>query len=212
MTAPLVLYDAALRRAARGVAAPLRLVDGAGRSVHVVDAARYTELRPGDESIMDSCSGPTLDLGCGPGRLTAALVARGTHALGVDVSATAVRTTRLRGAPAMRRDVFAPLPAEGRWEHVLLVDGNIGIGGDPVRLLARAASLAAPDGDVLVECEPPGAHTWRGRLALATGHRISAAFPWAFLAIADIAAVASVAGLRPTRTWTEAGRWFARLN
>ena len=32
----------------------------------------------------------------------------------------------------LRRDLFAPLPGEGRWHHVLLADGNIGIGGDPV--------------------------------------------------------------------------------
>jgi SAM-dependent methyltransferase len=143
LSAPLVLYDAALRRAARGAGSTLRLIDPAGRAVRAVDTSRYTGLNRGDESIMDSCRGPALDLGCGPGRLTAGLVARGSGALGVDVSAAAVRATRRRGAPAVRRDLFGPLPAEGLWRHALLVDGNIGIGGDPVRLLTRCAALLA---------------------------------------------------------------------
>ena len=35
--------------------------------------------------------------------------------------------------------MFEPLPGEGRWGTVLLLDGNVGIGGDPVALLERAA-------------------------------------------------------------------------
>jgi SAM-dependent methyltransferase len=211
VTAPLVLYDAALRRAARGAEAVLRLVDRTGRAVQELDAHRYTAQRPGDGSIVDGCVGPTLDLGCGPGRLAAALTARGTGALGVDISATAVRAARRRGAPAVRADLFGPLPGEGTWRHVLLADGNIGIGGDPVRLLARCAALRGPDGDVLVECEPPGARSWHGPVALVNGSRISTPFPWAYVSVADLGTVAAAAGLSPARIWTEAGRWFARL-
>ena len=40
------------------------------------------------------------------------------------------------GGPALRRSVFDPLPGEGRWGTALLLDGNIGIGGDPRALLA----------------------------------------------------------------------------
>ena len=43
-----------------------------------------------------------------------------------------------RGGAALRRDVFAPLPGEGRWYTALLADGNVGIGGDPVALLQPA--------------------------------------------------------------------------
>ena len=65
--------------------------------------------------------------------------------------------TRRRGGVALRRDVFDPLPGEGRWSHVLLVDGNIGIGGDPGVLLRRCAGLLRRGGTVLVEVDPPGA-------------------------------------------------------
>jgi SAM-dependent methyltransferase len=212
VTAPLVMYDAALRRATRGAEAVLRLVDLTGRAVQVLDARRYTGERPGDRSIVDGCVGPVLDLGCGPGRLAARLAARGTGALGVDISATAVRTARRHGAPAVRADLFGPLPQEGTWRHVLLADGNIGIGGDPVRLLERCAALRSPDGDVLVECEPPGARSWQGQVALASGRRISTPFPWAYVTVTDIEAVAGAAGLTVSRIWTEAGRWFVRLH
>ena len=37
----------------------------------------------------------------------------------------------------VRRDLFGALPGEGTWSHVLLADGNIGIGGDPVTLLSH---------------------------------------------------------------------------
>src|SRR6476469_10226998 len=83
-----------------------------------------------DHAMVALCAGPTIDLGCGPGRLVAHLVQRGVPALGVDQSATAVALARRSGAPVLRRDVFDPLPGTGRWHTVLLADGNVGLGGD----------------------------------------------------------------------------------
>ena len=51
----------------------------------------------------------------------------------------------------LQRSVFDRLPGERRWGTVLLLDGNIGIGGDPVRLLRRCADLVRPRGQVLAE-------------------------------------------------------------
>ena len=68
----------------------------------------------------------------------------------------------------LRRDVFARVPGEGRWSHVLLADGNIGIGGDPLRLLERAAGLLAAGGTVLVETDPEAARHWRGSVRVRT--------------------------------------------
>jgi SAM-dependent methyltransferase len=213
MTAPLGLFGSALRQAARGGATVLQLVAEDGGSVRHVDAADWLrDLRPGDESLLERCLGSTLDVGCGPGRLSAALANRGRTVLGVDVSAEAVRQARERGAPAMRGDVFAPLPSEGRWHRVLLADGNIGIGGDPRALLARCASLMDPDGQMLVELDPPGDRTWRGPARLHYGGRRSAPFPWAGVATDAITSLARRAGLRVTDVWTEGQRWFARLS
>ncbi|MDG6105822.1 class I SAM-dependent methyltransferase [Dactylosporangium aurantiacum] len=212
MTAPAVVYGAALRRAARGEPARLRLVDRHGTDVRPVDPVAWCEgLLPGDDTLLERCPGATLDLGCGPGRLTRALAAAGRRVLGVDASAQAVRLARRHGAPVAHQDLFAPLPDEGRWDHALLADGNIGIGGDPELLLRRCRALLAPDGTVLVELDPPGAGTWRGRLALAGPGRTSTPFPWAFVGADAAAAVAARAALRLVESWTEAGRWFAQL-
>jgi SAM-dependent methyltransferase len=144
---PLAVYGTALRRAAAGWQAHLTAVDATGRVRAFPAGAWCGGLRDGDQGLLDRCGGPTLDVGCGPGRLAGALAGRGQVALGVDVSAEAVRQARRRGVSALCRDVYAaPLPGEGRWRRVLLADGNIGIGGDPPRLLRRCRRLAGAAG------------------------------------------------------------------
>ncbi|HEV8561955.1 MAG TPA: class I SAM-dependent methyltransferase [Actinophytocola sp.] len=162
---------------------------------------------PGDELLLTHCTGPTLDVGCGPGRLTVALVDRGIVALGVDISPVAVRLTLARGAPALRRDVFGRLPGEGRWRHVLLADGNIGIGGDPVRLLRRLAELLHRDGSALVELDPPGRGLHRSHVRVAG----SAWFDWAWLGVDALPDAAAQAGMAARWVREQAGRWFAEL-
>ncbi|RSM42540.1 class I SAM-dependent methyltransferase [Amycolatopsis balhimycina DSM 5908] len=172
---------------------------------------RWTEPSDGDDVLLDACSGPTLDIGCGPGRLTAALAGRGVVALGVDSSRTAVHLTRRRGGNALQRNVFDQLPGEGRWRHALLADGNIGIGGDPAALLRRVTQLIAADGDVLVELEPPGHGLRHSRVRLRPGHADVAWFTWAWVGVDAIAQVAVRAGLRVVWTTRHGHRWFARL-
>jgi SAM-dependent methyltransferase len=107
-----------------------------------------------DRQVLDRCEGAVLDVGCGPGRLVAELAARGRTALGIDVSEAAVRHTVRLGGPALRRSVFEPLPGEGRWGTALLVDGNVGIGGDAAALLARLARALVPGGLLIAETAP----------------------------------------------------------
>ena len=130
MTAPtLPAFDAAL------AADDATLLDSDGGQ-DVLPVRRWSRPADADDAwLLDRCTGPTVDLGCGPGRLLAALARRGVQALGVDHSPVAQEQCRARGVVMLRRDVFARVPGEGRWSHVLLADGNIGIGGDPLRLL-----------------------------------------------------------------------------
>lgn len=167
---------------------------------------------PGDEVLVDACAGPTLDLGCGPGRLTAALAERGVPALGVDLSPVAVALTRDRGAPAVRRDVFARLPGEGRWHHSLLADGNIGIGGNPATLLRRVRELLCHGGTALVELDRPGTGLRRRRVRVTEAGRPSGAwFAWAWLGVDALHETARESDFRPAWVVERGGRWFTAL-
>lgn len=192
------------------------LVFGDGERVPLPVRRWHGPPEPALTEVVRRCTGPTIDLGCGPGRLTAALAERGLVALGVDVSAAAVRLARGRGAAALRRDVLAPLPAEGRWAHALLVDGNIGIGGDPVRLLRRCSGLLRPGGTALVELAPPGAGLWRGRAYVtsdgrAGGDERGPAFRWARVGAELAEPLASAAGFRVAAVLPVDHRWFVEL-
>lgn len=165
----------------------------------------------GDLPLLDRCSGPTLDVGCGPGRLTAALSSRGVPALGIDTSDRAVSMTIGRGGMALRRDVFTATPGERRWQHVLLADGNIGIGADPVRLLARCAALLAPRGTLLLDLDPPGHGLVTTTTRLHTAGISSPPFRWSRLGVDVLTAVSAPAGLVPQQIWRSDDRWQASL-
>jgi SAM-dependent methyltransferase len=152
-----------------------------------------------------------LDVGCGPGRLLAALEAQGRAATGIDVSPVAVRLARRRGGHAVRASVFSPRVPAGAWGSVLLLDGNIGIGGDPERLLGRTAELLRPGGEAIVEVEPPGEGAMVVGVRLEGAGAVGPWFDWARVDADAIAVVARYAGLRVTGRFEGGGRWFARL-
>jgi SAM-dependent methyltransferase len=161
--------------------------------------------------LIEPCWGPTLDIGCGPGRLTSALGARGVPAMGIDVSGVAVLSTQVRGAAALRRDVFADVPATGRWRHALLADGNIGIGADPVRLLRRVGELLRYGGTALVEVARPGAGVHREDIRLRVGDHTSTTFAWAWVGADAIGSLAVAAGFRLLDLAHHGARWVATL-
>ncbi|MGI8663648.1 MAG: class I SAM-dependent methyltransferase [Acidimicrobiales bacterium] len=164
-----------------------------------------------ERALLAGLDGPVLDLGCGPGRLVHALAEQGVPALGVDSSPEAVRAALDRGAPALCRSAFDRLPAEGRWRSVLLVDGNIGIGGHPLQLLRRVEELLAPDGVAVVEVDRPGGPTTTTSARIESGARCSVWFPWAFVAADALDALAGGAGLQRVG-WQRVGeRWMGRL-
>ncbi|MCX6394892.1 MAG: class I SAM-dependent methyltransferase [Propionibacteriales bacterium] len=192
-----------------------------GEPCHVVGAAGPLHALPvstwrrspdaADVAVLSRCVGPTLDIGCGPGRMTQYLAERGHLALGIDVVPEAVFQTRERGVAAMLRDVFEPVPGEGRWETALLADGNIGIGGDPRALLARVAALLAPGGRVVVDLEAPGAGLETRTIRLETPSRTCRPFPWSVVGADAIGLVAAGTGLVVDGLHHHGNRWFAVL-
>ncbi|WP_034269361.1 class I SAM-dependent methyltransferase [Haloechinothrix halophila] len=173
--------------------------------------AWHHEPSAADEALLARCTGPTLDVGCGPGRLTSTLLRRGVLSVGIDSSPLAVTLTGLRGGIAIHGNVLGTVPGEGRWHHVLLADSNIGIGGDPEALLRRARRLVARHGTVLIEAGPPGLGLHREQVRIAGRHGDSAWFPWAWLGVDTLRALATRAGLTCAETWHRELRWFAEL-
>jgi SAM-dependent methyltransferase len=178
-----------------------------------LDPGRWHAAATAEElGLLATVPGPVIDLGCGPGRLVVGLAGRGVPALGVDSSPSAVVLARRRGATVLERDIFERLPGEGRWGAALLFDGNIGIGGNPTRLLSRCRRLTGGRGHVVVEVEGPGAGYRRVSAWLEGGGRRSDPFPWAVVGADAIHDVARGAGLEVRSTSrTRSGRWFASL-
>lgn len=166
-----------------------------------------------DLSALHRSEGPVLDIGCGPGRLVAALAARGHRALGIDVSEAAIGRTQRIGGSALCRSVFDPLPGEGRWGTALLVDGNIGIGGDPQALLRRVAAVLAPGGLLITEAERCEVDE-RVHVRLDDGRdRTGAAphFPWARVGVSALLGYARSGAWTPVDQWETGGRAFLSL-
>jgi SAM-dependent methyltransferase len=164
-----------------------------------------------DRVILDDVRGPVLDVGCGPGRLVAALRERGVGVLGIDAAPTAIAGARARGRRIEQRSVFDPLPREGSWATVLLFDGNIGIGGEPTRLLTRARDLISADGSVIVELEPPGTALEFGVVQLEVATGMVGWFPWCWVGTHEIRSIADDAGLEINACREIGDRWFVWL-
>ncbi|HEY4376444.1 MAG TPA: methyltransferase domain-containing protein [Acidimicrobiales bacterium] len=190
--------------------AQAHLVDAAGGRVPL-DIDRWRrDLDHVEHALLGDLPDPVLDVGCGPGRVPAALAAAGRTTLGIDLSPHAVAEARGRGAPVLHRSVFGRLPGEARWGAVVLLDGNIGIGGDPLALLRRVGELLAPGGRLLAEVEAPGASTGclAVRIETAAGRAVGPWFPWARVGADRFGSLAEAAGLE-SRGVVQAGeRWF----
>jgi len=163
-----------------------------------------------EEQLLEWAVGPVLDIGCGVGRHLVALQRRGVGATGVEISVRAVQIARARGGEVIEGSIF-DVPERTSWGTALLLDGNIGIGGDPERLLSRVAGLLCSGGRALVELDPPRTETRMLRLRLEGPHDVSDWIPWAWVGADAIGPIATVAGLTLDDIWSTEQRWFARL-
>lgn len=212
----LVTTDVLYRQISSGVPCWISTSDG-DRHLLPIDrwlggSASTPEDRAADEALIGLCRGPTVDLGCGPGRFTAALADRGVLSLGIDVSATAVEMTVERGGKAIHGDVFETPSRHGAWAHVLLADGNIGIGGNPLRMLARARQLLAPHGTVVAEVETCTSGVRNERRRWETHHSVTGWFSWSRVGADAVHALAGAAGFAVTSSDDVSGRHLVTLS
>jgi SAM-dependent methyltransferase len=105
--------------------------------------------------------GPVLDLGAGAGRAAVYLQDRGMPVTAVEASPGAAEVCRLRGVADVRIGDLNDPPTDLPWAAVLLLCGNLGLGGSwrgTRRLLVRLAELVAPGavliGDSVTDDEP----------------------------------------------------------
>ena len=104
-------------------------------------------------------TGTVLDLGCGAGRTALYFQDRGLEITAVDSSPGAVESCRLRGVRDVRLGDLNDPPVDREWATVLLLCGNLGLGGSwdgNRKLLARLAEISAP-GDAPGELADPAA-------------------------------------------------------
>jgi SAM-dependent methyltransferase len=165
-----------------------------------------------DEALLDRALGPVLDVGCGPGRHVSSLLDRGVEALGIDTSPTAVRLARGRGARVAHQSVFDAVSDAGAWRSALLLDGSIGIGGDPEGLLQRVASLLSERGRLLVETGHPQQPTEHLDVRIETAASCSSWFRWSLVSHVDMGAFARASGFHLSDAWEDDGRYFAQLD
>ncbi len=176
-----------------------------------LDLDRWSaEADPVDLLVVSRCEPPVVDLGCGPGRMVVALNRSGRAALGVDMSAVAVTLSRGRGALALQRRISDRLPAEGRWGTVLLMDSNVGLGGDIEALLRRCCDLVGASGLVICEVDPtPDRHEVEQVVLAANG--VTGCLPWARIGAGTLARFGSALDLLVVEEWSAGERAFVTL-
>ena len=165
-----------------------------------------------DHRLLARARGPVIDIGCGPGRHVEALTMRSTDALGIDLSPDFVALAQARDRRVLLRSVFDPLPREALWQSALLLDGSIGIGGNPAALLRRVCDLLVSGGRALIETAGPEDTSDRVTMSLESHDGGDSWFDWATLAASDIGPLTRSTTFELTDQWQDGDRWFAQLD
>ena len=187
----------------------MKLSNGSVRELEVdrwLNDADAVDLR-----ILERVCGPVLDVGCGPGRHVEALSQRGIDVLGMDLTPDFVAVAQRSQRSVVLHSVFDPVPGGVQWNWALMLDGSIGIGGDPVALLRRVGCLLAPGGQVLVETEPPEQRSERLTMVIQSEASRDSWFDWATVSASDVARLGRAARFGLADRWEDSGRWFAQL-
>lgn len=116
------------------------------------------EWYPWERETLEQVDGPVLDLGCGAGRASLFLETRGVEVTAIDHSPGAVAVCRDRGIQDVRLADLIDPPTDKRWRTVLLLCGNLGLGGDweeSRRLMMRLADITTDDAVLIGDTVDP---------------------------------------------------------
>ena len=135
--------------------------DGSVRSADLQPTdffAPHDEWTFWEQAAIARASGAVLDLGAGAGRHSLHLQHKGHEVTAVDASPGAVEVCRARGIADARLGDLNEMPPDGRWDTILLMCGNLGLGGDwePTRsLLTRLGQLTTRGGLLIGDSVDP---------------------------------------------------------
>ena len=111
------------------------------------------DWEPEERQLIDLVTeGPVLDLGAGAGRVALHLQDRGLRVAAIESSPGAAEVCRKRGVLDVRVQDLNDPPSDQPWKAILLLCGNLGLGGSwegNRRLLQRLAAIC-PSGALLV--------------------------------------------------------------
>lgn len=187
-------------------------VQGAVPAVHYRVQDWLMEADDFEQSLLLGLKGSLLDIGCGPGRMLFAAETQGIRAYGIDSSSQAAHRAQSRGAVVFHQSIFATVPGEGGYNSLLLLDGNIGIGGNPANLLQRLFDVAAPGATLFVETDPVmnNVAQYQAVLIDAAG-RSSEVFDWARLGADALHRLGAEIGWHLVRCIEQGGRKISVL-
>ena len=184
-----------------------------GGACRELDIERWlAEADDVDHRLLDRVQGPVIDIGCGPGRHVEALTTRQVDALGIDLSRDFVALAQARDRRVLLRSVFDPLPREAAWRTALLLDGSIGIGGNPAALLRRVGDLLEIGGRALVETAGPDGTSDHVTMSLESNDGPDSWFNWSILAASDVGPLTRSTTFELADQWQDGDRWFAQLD
>lgn len=186
-------------------------VCGAVSAVHYRVQDWLVRANDFERSLLRTARGPLVDIGCGPGRMLVAAAELGLAACGVDSNSLAAEHARKQGATVFQQSVFDPLP--GSFQTLLLLDGNIGIGGDPQALLKHLHTMAAPGARLIVETDQLLTLEARYQAILVdSAGRSSETFDWARLGAEPLQRHAANAGWSLVNSLEHGGRRISVLS
>ena len=121
--------------------------------------AEYEDWAEHQRRAMEHAAGRVLDVGCGAGRHSLYLQARGHDVLGTDISPLAIQTCQHRGLTNAIVTPITQLSSKmGIFDTILMMGHNFGLVGNYKRakwLLRRFAAMTTPTAKIIAETMDP---------------------------------------------------------
>ena len=150
-------------RAINGGAEPFEIVERDDGYIEAMPAKGYfSEYKdwPGiEKKAMEFAQGRILDVGCGAGRISLYLQAKGFDVTGIDISPLAVKVCRLRGLKKVKLMPIEKLDFEpGTFETIMMMGNNFGLFANfnkAKRLLNKFHEITSENAVIIADTNDP---------------------------------------------------------